>query len=146
MISEEDSLLGYVNEMEKYVKGRSYYSTLHRYWQNAVNRLPKQQEAKDDKGANAKNKNTWRSLIYWQEFVLDKQILCWLSLMWRVFCLTLMPSSFSSGHGSSEKRRRFGTSPTQASEERSTGKRGSNRVQALRALVMKMPRKIEVYH
>jgi uncharacterized protein with von Willebrand factor type A (vWA) domain len=25
MISEEDSLLGYVNEMEKYVKGRSYY-------------------------------------------------------------------------------------------------------------------------
>src|SRR5919199_2470635 len=25
MISEEDSLLGYINEMEKYVKGRSYY-------------------------------------------------------------------------------------------------------------------------
>jgi uncharacterized protein with von Willebrand factor type A (vWA) domain len=25
MVSEEDSLLGYVNEMEKYVKGRSYY-------------------------------------------------------------------------------------------------------------------------
>jgi uncharacterized protein with von Willebrand factor type A (vWA) domain len=25
MISEDDSLLGYVNEMEKYVKGRSYY-------------------------------------------------------------------------------------------------------------------------
>ena len=25
MISEEDSLLGYVNEMEKHVKGRSYY-------------------------------------------------------------------------------------------------------------------------
>jgi uncharacterized protein with von Willebrand factor type A (vWA) domain len=25
MISEEDSLLGYVNEMERYVKGRSYY-------------------------------------------------------------------------------------------------------------------------
>jgi hypothetical protein len=25
MISEEDSLLDYVNEMEKYVKGRSYY-------------------------------------------------------------------------------------------------------------------------
>jgi len=25
MISEEDSLLGYVNELEKLVKGRSYY-------------------------------------------------------------------------------------------------------------------------
>jgi len=25
MISEEDSLLGYINEMERYVKGRSYY-------------------------------------------------------------------------------------------------------------------------
>ena len=25
MISEEDSMLSYVNEMEKYVKGRSYY-------------------------------------------------------------------------------------------------------------------------
>jgi uncharacterized protein with von Willebrand factor type A (vWA) domain len=25
MISEEDSLLAYVNEMEKFVKGRSYY-------------------------------------------------------------------------------------------------------------------------
>jgi len=25
MISEEDSLLRYVNEMERYVKGRSYY-------------------------------------------------------------------------------------------------------------------------
>jgi uncharacterized protein with von Willebrand factor type A (vWA) domain len=25
MISEENSMLSYVNEMEKYVKGRSYY-------------------------------------------------------------------------------------------------------------------------
>jgi uncharacterized protein with von Willebrand factor type A (vWA) domain len=25
MVSEEDSLLSYVNELEKYVKGRSYY-------------------------------------------------------------------------------------------------------------------------